>query len=324
MIKVDKPQISKETITTSRSICGSEIEFGVVSISNFDMCRKMALLRFNWVNIFIIVYMTIFFIVHCAETKIKIFMNDSNVHDVYTFETGDNVTMICKGDAPLEWKTPVVTDEQYEDFTGISISNYSIQEKNYQYASQLDIVNITFPFVGYYICFEKKNLKNSEKRYFYVHDEHRLAVRETKANYEIIYSSKYTRTVVPCRPTSPDVNVTLMTEGGTIVPLNNTDNCEYAFGYNPYEGYFFDANSTSDNCILKCHFSRKNVSYDYSFQLVVEPLKSHIAEPFISQTKKHFIVGDNLTLECTVDSDVYTDIIWEFPKDGIVSYDTYR
>ncbi|XP_044749513.1 vascular endothelial growth factor receptor 1-like [Coccinella septempunctata] len=253
-----------------------------------------------------------------VETRIKLFLNGTEVDEEaidFTLNSGDNLTLVCEGNYPVVWKTPEIIPQKYGKYTKIYKSALNLtQENELKYFSQLYVVNLTFPYVGFYSCSEEDNATSSKEIYLYIHDDSHLAVVETEADHEIIYAVKYARTVIPCRPTSLDVDVSLRTPGGKLVELNTTEDSEYAFDYDPHEGFFTAANS-EDNTFLYCYFTRNDSEYEYWFKLDVEIATSYLAEPFISTNKTHFVVGDTIILECSVKSNVQTDIQWSLPSD---------
>lgn len=85
---------------------------------------------------------------------------------------------------------------------------------------------MSYPFVGYYTC--NDNEENMDQLYLYVNgmcvggcvelvwvfwfflDTKHLSVEDS---HKIVVVYRNTEAILPCRPTSPDVNVTLVDQG---------------------------------------------------------------------------------------------------------------
>ncbi|KAL3265640.1 hypothetical protein HHI36_009845, partial [Cryptolaemus montrouzieri] len=134
-------------------------------------------------------------------------------HTNHTLQKGDNYTIFCEGNSPLNWTTPFI-DPDDSKYTKISIIPVKPRSNDqFKYASELHIRNITYPFVGFYRCYEnEQNHIQEEKLYLFVYDEEHLSVRKKSSNkWEECYFTKYSLIVLPCRPASMDVEVKLST-----------------------------------------------------------------------------------------------------------------
>ncbi|KAJ3659812.1 hypothetical protein Zmor_011480 [Zophobas morio] len=126
-------------------------------------------------------------------------------------ESGDNFTVLCQGQTPLKWRWPMVKDQKYQNWTTISEIEVLQKKANYKYARKLFIQNITYPYTGFYQCLDK-NVESFEDNdgssiYLYVRDQEHLSVSD--AEVETVTVTQYDEAVIPCRPTSPDVDVEL-------------------------------------------------------------------------------------------------------------------
>ncbi|XP_063923158.1 vascular endothelial growth factor receptor 1-like isoform X3 [Zophobas morio] len=222
-------------------------------------------------------------------------------------ESGDNFTVLCQGQTPLRWRWPMVEDEEYQKWTTISEIEVLPKKANYKYARKLFIQNITYPYTGFYQCLDK-NVESFDDNdgssiYLYVRDQEHLSVSD--AEVETVTVTQYDEAVIPCRPTSPDVDVKLTLIGGEAI-----DNATY----NPKTGFRFHVGYLSDQGLYCCNFLFGSSEYEQCIYLNVIQINHFLPKPSMKELSGgHTIVGDKLILECRIRSSTYVNIVWTTP-----------
>ncbi|XP_045479289.1 vascular endothelial growth factor receptor 1-like isoform X2 [Harmonia axyridis] len=226
-------------------------------------------------------------------------------------EKGSNYTIFCEGNSRLSWSTPSVKDDEYLFYTQVKFREAKPRHDKYKYASELLITNITFPFVGFYTCYESP--QHFSQLYLYVHDEEHLSV-ENK-DLESIVVTQYSDAVIPCRPTFPDVSVNLTKVSGDEIKIGYLYEDGTMFQYNRMYGFLTNATNQVEMTFFRCYFTRGNQTFDYPILMEKEIITDSLAQPFIEEVNKklHNVVGDTVELKCMIKSQVHTTIVWETP-----------
>ncbi|KAJ8922635.1 hypothetical protein NQ315_007667 [Exocentrus adspersus] len=164
-------------------------------------------------------------------------------------ETNDNHTVFCQGNDPLNWRWPEV-EEEFQFWTTFITTRETPVDKNYKYGLRLQIINMTYPFVGFYYChYENANLEdelNSAKIYLFVNDPDHLTLLKDNGAFNTYTVTQFTEAVIPCKPTSPDVQVLLLDyNDGKELPLDGvSDTSQTLYRYDPLYGFL--TNDTID------------------------------------------------------------------------------
>ncbi|XP_022910201.1 vascular endothelial growth factor receptor 1 isoform X2 [Onthophagus taurus] len=123
----------------------------------------------------------------------------------YISERGDDVVIKCSHHHPIEWQYPR---------NNLPITPFISEEFDGEYKSIIQVFDVDHPAVGFYTCAEKDNQYTNKSIYIYVNNASKLYV-ETEGN-GILSGREHKPLVVPCKPTSPLVNVSLYEMGDNI------------------------------------------------------------------------------------------------------------
>ncbi|KAF5277866.1 hypothetical protein FQA39_LY06018 [Lamprigera yunnana] len=197
--------------------------------------------------------------------------------------------------------------------TDIKIEQSKTSDSLYKHGSILTIRKASYFDTGFYYCrgdtttdFEDHSRVSS--LYVYVYDENNLSVLS-----EVTFAIKvtqYSDAILPCRPTSPDIQVELSQTTGE--EIENVS-------YDPKKGFTFFSNDMSGHKFCTCTFTKKNNTFDLDVIIYIEPQTYSIAKPHLEElTGGHTVVGDRLVLKCTLKVDVPFSMEWITPdRDGI-------
>ncbi|XP_060530619.1 vascular endothelial growth factor receptor 1 isoform X2 [Cylas formicarius] len=271
--------------------------------------------------------------VEAVRPKIVTHLDDST--DVI-LRAGDNFNMTCQGSKPLKWVTPEV-QEPKNTWTTFSVKDFeSTHNSDYHYGAVLYITNMSYPFVGFYVCAHQNDSENylSESKsdendsiYLYVNDTEHLSVLD---EYPIQPATQYQETTIPCRPTAPDVKVELMsfdeeltnvveTEKLIMDECEDMEECHFMTFYRFDPRYGFITNDTkvlSDSKRYDCKFSKARFVESYTTFLSIEAGRTHLATPFVKDLSDgHTDVGQTLELQCVLrETSPFIDFKWKTPR----------
>ncbi|XP_050342190.1 vascular endothelial growth factor receptor 1 isoform X4 [Nymphalis io] len=231
---------------------------------------------------------------------------------------GQNFTIYCKWNHPVQIKQQEIGEERTGSFEMVLRDVSSPNDPNV-YESALDLYNVDKFTVGYYACFNKTvnetdflknimeepvNTKNISYIYIYVDETNSLLAPMR----EVVITRNDTTILVECRPTTPDVNVTLLGEFA--------DNEYTVYNFSPKIGFTFDNNLLDVTLsIFTCVFERRGLT-DRSYVFVNKYKNVVPPTPKIIINSKFFLEGETFSLNCTV---LYTTnsavkLTWNIPR----------
>ncbi|VVC44268.1 Protein kinase, ATP binding site,Tyrosine-protein kinase, active site,Immunoglobulin [Cinara cedri] len=218
-----------------------------------------------------------------------------------TLTSGADLTLKCTGDVPVKWNYSQFDPNLIiEKTSSITISQGLA---NNSHISLLTLSRASYLDTGYYYCDPlpeelKVDEQNSKKIYLFIqHESHLLAV---PGNLYALSQDEYGNVIIPCRPTSPEVNVTLLKDD---VEITDTDNIEYE--YDQKIGYTLRSPSVRDSGSFSCVSYKNNINDSREFNVFINPLVHNVVMPYINNTDSdHVIIGQNLSLNCSVIMDL--------------------
>ncbi|KAL1506846.1 hypothetical protein ABEB36_006133 [Hypothenemus hampei] len=232
----------------------------------------------------------VFNFLKASDTDPKIFRNQSN--DPIIIKSGENYNITCEGSSPLTWNYPTADQDEYNHWTTFIAKSFQNDESYYQYRSVLQIINITYPFVGFYTC--KYDDNAYDKIYLFVDDPNHLSVKDDDfSEHEVVQNEQ---TTLPCRPTTPDILVELHTFGGNEIDAK----------YDPKTGFTFEVTGLIFQDTYECRFIRPDDSSEVSrfFSLKINPIRTYLVKPHLTESSmNHTEVGQNLQLQCFIPDD---------------------
>lgn len=159
-------------------------------------------------------------------------------------------------------------------------------------------------YVGFYYCYNKDatedSTNESSKIYLFVDDPDQLYVpKNVRDAFEVVNSIQHQDAEIPCRPTSPAVQVSLIDE-----MLNEV---EYA-KYDPKIGFIIENVDFKDESVYTCNLKRdSHKTEEFIFNLIISPPVEELAIPFLelqyTEAKGHVVVGQKFVLRCSIKSD---------------------
>lgn len=194
-------------------------------------------------------------------------------------DAGDDFSLICEGDGPLSWSYP---QSEKTEFTNTS------KHDNAKYESVLNISHADYLATGYYSCSDGNS---TSKVYVYVTDYvNLLAVKEMDIP---IIALQYQEFVVPCKPTDPNVTVSLLW-GNDLVDVNPE-------GYDPKIGFTLTIKTMLFSPFLYCKAVKGSQTEEMLFHLDFHPYRDYAPKPLIeAATIQHVVLGQEMLVICQV------------------------
>ncbi|XP_055681384.1 platelet-derived growth factor receptor alpha-like isoform X2 [Lutzomyia longipalpis] len=180
-----------------------------------------------------------------------------------TLEVGSNYTLRCSSKYKVTWITPFGMDD-----TSFPITSMKTHIPDRSEGSTIKLINVNHNHVGYYYCLreETKDLivpgqeieyldkpYHSSKIYVFVDDPANLMV---PIIHPVASAVQYEPFVIPCRPTSKNVNVELIKAEDESQQVDAT--------FDPKNGFTIQINQLADGGLYKCMAMRDSVQ-DESF-----------------------------------------------------------
>ncbi|XP_013174912.1 PREDICTED: vascular endothelial growth factor receptor 1 [Papilio xuthus] len=136
-------------------------------------------------------------------------------------EKGQNFTIKCKGFSELDFKQQDIPEEVVGSLFNKSVTTVTNSDDKYKYQIELNLYDVDQFAIGYYACFDNtleaddllNNLMEEPKdtehvTYIYVY------VNGTNSVFapmrEVVKTGNGSKVVIECRPTTPDIKMTLM------------------------------------------------------------------------------------------------------------------
>ncbi|XP_049302396.1 vascular endothelial growth factor receptor 1 isoform X3 [Bactrocera dorsalis] len=173
--------------------------------------------------------------------------------EAVTLELNTNYTIRCEADEPLSWRLPDDTD--YDEQT------FNTGDPQRPHGSMLYLLDISSKNLGNYYCVKKSSIPNkleamqdeelvelvnnnkASSIYIYVNDPVNLL---SQNEFPVISALQYQDTVIPCKPTMPDIEVLLTTSHGETFSSENTGR------YNPQRGFVVEIRGVTDGGSYVC------------------------------------------------------------------------
>ncbi|XP_064608636.1 vascular endothelial growth factor receptor kdr-like [Liolophura sinensis] len=125
---------------------------------------------------------------------------------------GDNLTLTCCGDYPIEWTADIVPELDPND-PNLLVSHHNIStSRGYKYYSTLFYHDVAFDHTGRYWCHYVNNTAFNDSVYIYSYDPIKLMAMtpaEALFHLPVITVHQNRPAVVPCRVTHPNVSIVL-------------------------------------------------------------------------------------------------------------------
>ncbi|XP_057365386.1 vascular endothelial growth factor receptor 1-like isoform X1 [Daphnia carinata] len=239
------------------------------------------------------------------------------------YRTGASFRLTCEATKPVEWKQPILSHHleiSHNDEAIITEETIPSPVDGYAHRSILEVNAATILDTGYYICHyagndDIENPNVAVKTYVYVEDESRLIVSVGDEGIVTVVAHQSSREVIPCKPTSPKVELTLLDPSGLeINPLTDPE----LWSYDPHEGFIANDVAVDMSGMYTCNAVRHedNSHETITYVVSVQPAtagapKPHINDAFASK----IALRDSFQLNCSASYDpgVTIDLKWIVP-----------
>ncbi|KAH1020658.1 hypothetical protein HUJ04_010275 [Dendroctonus ponderosae] len=219
---------------------------------------------------------------------------------------GESYNLTCYGSRPVHWITPSPPEDKKLWTTFTQTQDTS------PFRSVLYIANMTYLVVGFYICQYDSIPYEQDQIYLYVNDSSHLSVIDNE-DISILHAVQYEDTIIPCRPTAPDIHVNLLY-------FENDEMVDAKF--DSKIGFTLAVSTITSGGYYQCNFNRAsdNANELNNFILQIIPRKTFLAKPVIRDiSQNHTEVGETFRLTCRIADESSVIFKWETPR-GTFAY----
>ncbi|KAH1027653.1 vascular endothelial growth factor receptor 1-like isoform X2 [Dendroctonus ponderosae] len=219
---------------------------------------------------------------------------------------GESYNLTCYGSRPVHWITPSPPEDKKLWTTFTQTQDTS------PFRSVLYITNMTYLVVGFYICQYDSIPNEQDQIYLYVNDSSHLSVIDNE-DISILHAVQYEDTIIPCRPSAPDIHVNLLY-------FENDEMVDAKF--DSKIGFTLAVSTITSGGYYQCNFNRAsdNANELNNFILQIIPRKTFLAKPVIRDiSQNHTEVGETFRLTCRIADESSVIFKWETPR-GTFAY----
>ncbi|KAK9680761.1 Protein tyrosine and serine/threonine kinase [Popillia japonica] len=235
----------------------------------------------------------------------------------YVIKSSEDFSLNCKSEVPITWSYPQI-ESQSEAVENPKILNV---ESKYSregdlYVANLEITNATELNVGYYYCNETYHPENFAALYLYVEDDQALAAGWKEII--VVNGKQFQPLIIPCRPTSPTVDVKLYAGVGSD-PGTELTNSSKLWTFDKKVGYKLRITTSSIHATYSCKFILGDVSIEMVAIVRVNKVFDVIRQPIIHQLEDtiYNTEYETLNLKCTVEVDESQTASFKWRFNGI-------
>ena len=242
--------------------------------------------------------------------------------DHHVVDTGESWKIRCAGHSPVEWDYPEDEHGQPDPLSErIVVDEEVIKGDNPRpYLSHLEVLNVKYTDTGYYYCRFKSTLNNEHyenvtSTYLYAKDKNYLFATPSRFSFANIQENS--ETVLPCRPSDPEVEMSFQKSGKNITGQLES----MLFRYDPKRGLIVTRGSrTFHSGGISCTANRGNVTESVkilmNFHFVTTPAPPFILDP----PQKSIYVGGNLSIICQLPvarGQAHIDLVWRISNKSV-------
>ncbi|KAG8226012.1 hypothetical protein J437_LFUL004133 [Ladona fulva] len=227
--------------------------------------------------------------------------------------SGDALYLRCESKEPVSWSIPRL--EAVENgVSSVYVNNTVSNGASNPFISYLTVSNTDVTDTGYYYCHHRENKNFSDwitTAYVYVYVNDSDILLAVNQSFLPLSSVQHQDTIIPCKPSSPDVKVSLIKDDEEI------DVIESGFTYDPREGFINSSPAIFDSGFYECVAERGDVTQTVSISLIIISHTNDVPRPIINDSNaRHVVVGNDFKLECFVKIPVSVIFFldWEVPN----------
>ncbi|XP_059483009.1 vascular endothelial growth factor receptor 1-like isoform X2 [Neocloeon triangulifer] len=225
---------------------------------------------------------------------------------------GQQFTLKCHSDKRIVWKYPTAVEEE----NAVVDDETDENSRDYPFVSTLTVTTKSYLDTGYFYCTDEENQnladeKRIAKIYVYVDDGERLIAHDP--SNMVIVGRERQETIIPCKPTAPNVQIKLDPNFG--------EN-EGHFKYDPRVGFLIAETHIVHSKSYECVAKRDSVEDFIDFDLNVIPATDVPSPPHIAlstDNEQNHIAEESsyFTLNCsaTIEQGVVFIIKWITPNE---------
>ncbi|XP_026185706.1 vascular endothelial growth factor receptor kdr-like [Mastacembelus armatus] len=220
----------------------------------------------------------------------------------------DSLNLICRGNGPLNWT--LGNPQHWNSSDGVMVEECESRHHSRSHCSKLTITYLSANDTGEYTCnYYKDGSDYNSSTYVYVQDPEQPFVNPHYQAFSVLAFYKEDKSLlVPCRTSSPDTVVTLLSHP------TFSKNIAKEIVWDPKKGFTVPHHYHTWYTQLTCNA----VVNGRGFQLTYIPqrLTRVLNNVTITPNDVKLVVGDTLILNCTGETELNgrIDFSWDFPR----------
>uniref|UniRef100_A0A5F9CWB7 Vascular endothelial growth factor receptor 1 n=1 Tax=Oryctolagus cuniculus TaxID=9986 RepID=A0A5F9CWB7_RABIT len=231
----------------------------------------------------------------------------------HVMQAGQTLYLKCRGEAALSWSLPKLVSRESES-ERLNISKSTCGRNGKQFCSTLTLDAAQANHTGLYTC-RYLTIPTSKKKetqssiYVYVNDADKPFVEMYTEIPEVLYMHEGRELVIPCRVTSPNINVTLKQfPSDQVIPHGER------ITWNSRRGFIVSSATYKEIGILYCEASVNGQVYKTHY--LIHRLTNTILDVQMSTPSPvKLLKGRALNLNCTATTPLNTRVqmTWSYP-----------
>ncbi|XP_059087174.1 vascular endothelial growth factor receptor 1-like [Tigriopus californicus] len=241
-----------------------------------------------------------------------------------TVKAGSEYSVRCQGKRQgVSWRLPVDARDDLRDRVNLSHKE-EINPKigggqTRVYIADMTIRDLKYKDTGTFICtyngtVDTSSIDNSSSVHLYVDDGKHLM---KNSGMDFLQAVQYETLILPCQPTHPEVNVTLIREGSGTVQMDKF------VSFDPKVGFRISPVTLEQHSgAFRCEAKYRDLTQIYAIQLQVLMETAYVPPPYINRTLARQVqLGHTFTLVCsvTIDTGVMVELSWTTPNSKSMS-----
>ncbi|XP_033610770.1 vascular endothelial growth factor receptor 1 isoform X2 [Cryptotermes secundus] len=239
--------------------------------------------------------------------------------DTQITTAGETIELDCKEEFPVHWCYPRVYSDECMTDKAESDVEFSHTTGN-KYKTRLIIKGVQYADTGYYYCVSndtaecRLQMEGVHSKYIYVKDDENLLAMDSFCH---INAELQGNTVLPCRPTSPDIKITLFKDERSL-SLGKQKDSDMRIAYKSTTGFILENISVSDSGTYMCKTDSGSVLLATVVLKVNERKRMYVMKPVITGPEPRVVrKGKDMVLECKgfAQKGVKFQVMWHKSKE---------
>ncbi|XP_006894149.1 PREDICTED: vascular endothelial growth factor receptor 1 [Elephantulus edwardii] len=229
----------------------------------------------------------------------------------HVMKAGETLYLKCRGDRPHRWSLP---DSVRKETKKLSITESACGKNGQQFCTTLTLSEAQVNHTGFYSCRDiskpvSKKMRTEAKIYVFVSDPEQPFIEMHSEIPQVIYMLEGKELIIPCRVSSPDLNVVLSKFAlGTLIPDGQR------IIWDNKRGFIISNATYREIGLLSCETTVNGRLYKTNY-LTIQQTNTITDVRMSPPGPVKLLQGQTLTLNCTATTALNTRVqmTWSYP-----------